>query len=471
MFFFKLIISRHLRTITFLLYSFICFLVISLFPKLSQLIFILYSLTLLISISIIKLSFSLRGNVFSEMVELIFSKMYDFPNQEELFHIIQKAFKISGIDYSNITILMDVLNKPYYEVIGTENKNLLSKRIDKEKLLLYEYIRSSKIRIPFIDKNNTTLLPNDIFEDAKSYLNEFDTNFMIPLYTPNYELIGIVLFKSQKITFSKIFYLSQFLNIISLMFKTINETEYRRTIEEDIKIASEIQKKLIPNNYIDNEYFESYGIYIPAYNIGGDYLDIIENKNNYVFAVGDVSGKGISAGLVTMIVKTIINSSEISPRNVKKEVQKINSYLYKWFYDEENILTFLTLLIIVFTPQKKKIYFSNSGHVPAMLIQQDGEVKQLKANSRPLGLFEKIKTSKESIILKSNDMLILYTDGLIEQIDNRGREFGTKRLEEIVKINLQKSPREITEIIISELRNFSKSNLSDDVCLLVVKFK
>ncbi len=273
----------------------------------------------------------MKGNIFSDMMELIFTKMYDFPNQEEVFSIIQRAFKISGINYSNIIILMDVFNKPYYEIIGSQNKTLLSKKLEKEKLLLYEYIKSSRIRIPFIDKNNTTLLPADVFEDIKRYFSEFDINFIIPLYTPNYELIGIGIIQSERITFSRIFYLSQFLNIVSLMFKTINETEYRRTIEEDIKLFPEIQKKLIPDSYINNEYFESYGIYIPAYNIGGDYFDIIENNNNYVFVIGDVSGKGISAGLVTMIVKTIINSSEISSKNIKQVVHKINQYLYRWF--------------------------------------------------------------------------------------------------------------------------------------------
>ncbi|MGB9621906.1 MAG: PP2C family protein-serine/threonine phosphatase [Brevinematia bacterium] len=433
--------------------------------------FLIYSITILFSFIIIKINFSIKGNVFSEMIELIFTKMYDYPNQEEIFSIIQRSFKISGINYSNITVLLELFNENYYEVIGTQNKNLLSKRIEKEKLLLYEYIKTSKIRIPFIDKNNTTLVPYEVFENVKEYFIEFESNFLIPFYTPNYDLIGLVLFKSEKVTFSKIFYLSQFLNIVSLMFRTINETEYRKTIEEDIKIASEIQKKLTPYNYIENEDFESYGIYIPAYNIGGDYLDIIENSKNYTFVIGDVSGKGISAGLVTMIVKTIINSSEISPKNIQQVIHKINKYLYKWFYDEENILTFITLLIVVFNPQKKKIYFSNSGHPPGIIIRENGEIYQLKANSRPLGLFEKIKPVKESINLKSKDLLLLYTDGLIEQIDNRGREFGTKRVEEIVKENFYKTPKEIIDKIISELRDFSKSTLSDDVCLLAVKFK
>lgn len=469
MWFFKILLSGYYRVGIFIFYSLIFFGLILMFPVYSHIFFLIYSFTIMFFVIFYNFFLSLGKNILSSFVEIVFNRMYGIMSKLEFFAVIKDIFKVLGVNVSNLMVFVD-LGKGYYELIGSDDRNISISTLSESEVGLHKYIETSKVRIPFVDINNTTLLPRSIFENTRVLLDRLKVNILIPIYSPNFQLIGLVLFYSSNVKFKNMFYLSQFINIVALMFKTINDTEKKKVLEEDIKIASQIQNKLIPTDYISNKWFESYGVYIPAYNIGGDYLDIIKRGNNFSFAVGDVSGKGISAGLVSMMVKAILNTSDITSKTLVKVVRNVNYYIFRWFYDQENILTFLTLFLGVYVPDKSRLFYVNAGHVPCMLVKNK-EVISLSASVRPLGLFEKIHIERKEIEVESGDILVLYTDGLIEQIDKRGREFGINRLREILLEIRMFEPRDMVEFILRRLREFSKEELDDDVCILVVKFR
>ncbi len=465
----KFFLSKNLIPILFSIYSLVYFILIMLFTSYSPILFTAYFLVVIMTLMLYKKKFILKKDLLSEFVEIVFVKMYDSPNRKEFFEVVNEIFKILGINTECITVLFN-FDKPHYEVLGTNIKGIEKTILKKEKILLSNFIESYKTRLPFVDLKNTTLLPIDVFENSKEIMKKFNSNFLIPIYSPNFDLVGMVLFKSEKVKFSILFYLSQFINIVSTMFKAISENEKKKIIEEDMKIASQIQSKLVPVDYITNNWFESYGIYIPAYNIGGDYLDIIEKNNSFFFAIGDVSGKGVSAALVSIMVKTILNSTEINSNNITKVIKNVNHYIYKWFYDDESILTFLTLFAGNYLPSSRKFYYINAGHIPPILIRSN-ELILLSSNSRPIGIFEKYNPKREVIEIIKDDILVLYTDGLIEQIDSRGREFGINRLKEILTKLKNANSKEIVEELYKRLKEFSQERIDDDVCILVVKFK
>ncbi|MCX8029173.1 MAG: serine/threonine-protein phosphatase [Brevinematales bacterium] len=439
------------------------------FPNLSSIMILVYSLTVIGMVFLYKANLSLSKNFLVDFVEIIFTRMYDFPNRKDFFNVIKSIFNTIGLKVNNVSVYMDT-GHDFYELVGTDSKINFLKGLPKDGLLISEFISSNKARLPFIDTNNTTLVPKSVFESSYRLMLETDSNFIIPIYSPNYDLIGLVFFRSDTVSFRKLFYMSQFINILGMMFKTITDAEKKKVLEEDLKIASQIQSRLIPTNYINNKWFESYGVYIPAYNIGGDYLDIIEGENIFSFTIGDVAGKGVSAGLVAMMVKAIINSILITPKNLGSVVKSVNSFIYKHLYSEESLMTFITLFILTYIPKSKMLYYINAGHVPGILVKNK-DIILLNADTRPLGIFEKIDFVKKSVTVNTGDMLVLYTDGLIEQIDRRGREFGISRLKDILVSLNQDQPKEIVEKLIENLKEFSDQEISDDVCILVVKFK
>ncbi|MCX8097242.1 MAG: serine/threonine-protein phosphatase [Spirochaetes bacterium] len=465
----KLILSSPVRVAILLIYSLVFLILISVFKDYSTIVFLVYVVSILIMVYGYRLNFAVSKDVMINFVELVFTKMYDFPNRRDFLNVIKNVFKVVDIKANDILLFIDN-GKGTYGLVEGEKSSYI-REIAKEDIMITKFISSTKAMIPFVDLKNTTLIPREVFDNSKEIITQVSSNYMIPIYSPNYDVLGLVFFNSDKVSFKKLFYLSQFINILGMMFKTVEDAERRKVLEEDIRIASQIQSKLIPTDYISNSWFESYGVYIPAYNIGGDYLDIISMGKRFTFAIGDVSGKGISAGIVAMMVKAILNSTDINNKNITRVMKNLNSYIYRWFYSEENILTFMTLLILNYVPERRIIHYTNTGHVPGILVRKSNKVELLSADAKPLGLFSNINIKKKSVEVNQGDLLLLYTDGLIEQMDVKGSEFGIPRLKEILLETKHLEPREIVDNILKHLREFSKQELDDDICILVIKFR
>ncbi len=458
--------------LAFVIISLIFLPIVVLLPKSFLFIFSAYA-TLSVGLVIyITLSNKPAENTLSTLIDYLFSSIYNVSQKKDIKYIVENSFLSNNINVENVFVFLED---------ETENFRLRDKYIKNEKIPMnliakdeFEFIRfikSSKYRIPFVDKRNTSLLPYPVFNEILNYFESLNSNIMIPIYTPTNDVVGLVFAKIQRIGAKQLIYLSKFLNIVLLSFREIELSEKRRILEEDLKIAVDIQRKLIPSNFMKTEFFDSYGFYRPAYQIGGDYIDIIESSGNFIFAVGDVAGKGVSAALVTMIAKSVLNSTDIKVKNFQSSIERLNNFIYNWFYDQEYTMTFITLLTTILVPKKKLLYYVNAGHVPGIIVSSGGNIRELRPTSTPIGLFEKLKPKIGKLSVKKGDTMILYTDGLIEQIDKRGREFGIKRLISVISSHLDESPEEITKYITEEFEKFSDSKVIDDIAILVVKFK
>jgi len=445
-------------------------------PNFSFFIFILYILINLFFVVYLGSFFKPSENIYSNLIESLFSSVYNVSQREDLQDIVRNIFVSNNVNVNDVYIFLEddsgVFKLRSFKLRSFKLMNGSNRlTISKEDMGFIKFLRTSKYRIPFIDKRNTTLAPSYIISEINEYFDTTHTNVMLPIYTPDNDVVGLIFANVERIEARKIIHLSKLLNIVVLSFREIEMSDMRKIIEEDLKIAVDIQRKLVPTTFMNTDFFDSYGFYKPAYKVGGDYIDIIRSSNNFVFAVGDVSGKGVSAGLVTMIVKSILNSIEMKVKNFNSSVKKLNSFVYNWFYDQESTITFITLLATMFVPKKKLLYYVNAGHVPGIIVSSDGSIKELKATAIPIGIFENLKSKVDVVNVNTGDVMVLYTDGLIEQIDERGREFGIKRLESIISSAVNNSPNEIVDSIIEEFQKFSDSAATDDIAILIVKFK
>ena len=484
--------NSYLLILVFVIVSLILSITVISLPTYSIPIFLAYAI-LSISFAIyITLSNKPAENTYSSFIEYLFSSIYNVSQKKDIYYIVKNSFLSNGINVGDVFVFLEDetgnlrlrsehLKGEHLRGEHLKGEHLKGEHIKGEKVSIssiikselefIRFVKSSKYRIPFVNKRNTTLLPYSVFNEILNYFESLNTNIMIPIYTPTNDVVGLVFANIERVGIKNLIYLSKLLNIVLLSFREIELSEKRRILEEDLKIAVDLQRKLIPSNFVNTEFFDSYGFYKPAYQIGGDYIDIIESSENFIFAVGDVAGKGVSAALVTMIVKSVLNSTDIKVKNFQSSIERLNNFIYNWFYDQESTMTFITLLTTIFIPKKKLLYYINSGHVPGIIVSSDGNVRELKSTSTPVGLFEKLKPKIGTISIKKGDIMVLYTDGLIEQIDKRGREFGIKRLTSVITSHLNESPEEIIRHITEEFEKFSDSEASDDIAILVAKFK
>ena len=207
--------------------------------------------------------------------------------------------------------------------------------------------------------------------------------------------------------------------------------------------------------------------------MGGDYYDLLElKKGHYGLIVGDVSGKGTSAAFHMAQMKGIFHSlaaQDVRPGEfIKRANRALSACLEKH--------SFITASYFWIDTNKSQIEFSRAGHVPALYYENvKHEVTLLEERGMGLGILRNSNYDKfvqnKTLSYHPDDILVLYTDGIMEAKNNKNEQFGIERLKTLLAKHKEKNPTEIKEVIIQELMNFLNGiKLDDDYTLLVVKF-
>lgn len=250
-------------------------------------------------------------------------------------------------------------------------------------------------------------------------------------------------------------------------------------IQKELLVGKTIQSVLIPSSEISLGWVEVYGISKSSSELGGDYFKIFkrESKANEIsIAIGDVSGHGVgSALLVSSIVA--ITSQEVTNgvKDTSKIITSINKQMSSLFNFERRskIKYFTTSLFCSLRKRRNVITFSfaNAGHLSPILIR-DGKYSELVAakNGLALGIIQKAKYYEESIRLKENDIILLYTDGLIEQENSAGIQFGINKLNEILSNKEFQTAKSVSEFLLNSIQEFGEGlPNNDDITLVAIK--
>ena len=239
----------------------------------------------------------------------------------------------------------------------------------------------------------------------------------------------------------------------------------RERLEQELKLAAEIQYQLQPSSLPAVENYEFQGVSISCCEIGGDYYDfIVRNNRKVIVALGDVSGKGASAALLMSSLHASIHGQVLVEAELSKILFAVNEYLAKSTPPNR----FVTLFIAELDCETGRFEYVNAGQEPPILIRKNGNVERLKANSLPLGLFENQKYETLHSYINAGDVLVIYSDGISEATNKAGEEFGSERLAGVVRENLHLSAAGIRDKIDSALSTFTDS-FKDDITLVIVK--
>jgi phosphoserine phosphatase RsbU/P len=245
----------------------------------------------------------------------------------------------------------------------------------------------------------------------------------------------------------------------------LNDHE-RRALEQDLELASRVQRALLPPHDIRTGDWKLHYSYEPAGIVSGDYCDVIHDGEaaGLFFALGDVSGKGVAASLLMTQLHGIFRSLAESSLPLDDIVTRAS----RLFCESTTAGQYATL-VCGRASAYGAIELCNAGHLPAFVLR-DSEVRPLEAKGMPLGMFGTATYPSEKIRLESGDSLVLYTDGLTESLDGSSAEFGIARLAKFLNGRHLLEPQALTSDCLAEVLNFSKGvRQHDDRTILVLR--
>jgi sigma-B regulation protein RsbU (phosphoserine phosphatase) len=245
-------------------------------------------------------------------------------------------------------------------------------------------------------------------------------------------------------------------------------TQERRQLESELELSQVIQRALLPQQVPDMAGFDVAGYSRPAQIIGGDYFDFLRFKDGaHGIVVGDVSGKGVSAGILMTSLQTAFHTIVPETDSPLKVLEKIN----RLYIHNINFTTFVTVFFARIDPRTCTLEYANAGHNPALLYH--GRTKKyewLKRTGMAIGLMEGFNVHSESLKLESGDTLVFYTDGVTEATNLEREFFGWDKLLEVVAQNENAPADELIQKILQSLGEFTEGTpLADDTTLVVCK--
>ncbi len=240
-----------------------------------------------------------------------------------------------------------------------------------------------------------------------------------------------------------------------------------RLLEEDLLVAREIQKQLLPKQAPKVSGYDIAGYSLSAKEVGGDYYDFINiDDDNLVLCLGDISGKGIPASLIMANLQATLRGQAYSSSSCSQCLEKSNTLLYH----STDIQKFATLFYSVLNSKTNKLTYSIAGHNPPIFLSADNEVKMLEVGGTVLGFLEKTTFKEETLEMQPGDILAIYSDGITEAGDHDEEYYDEWRLIDALKKHKDKSCYDIIGKIIEEVEDFSKGGVqNDDMTLLIIK--
>ena len=278
--------------------------------------------------------------------------------------------------------------------------------------------------------------------------------------------------------------------------KLIQEQKEKQRMENELAIAQEVQAQLFPKEVSQLKSLEVHGFCRPARTVSGDYYDFLSiNSEKLILAVGDISGKGISAALLMATIHSAVRAYSLEGVPLLREPAAVGavagsglmlasdlkgaeaspatllSLLNHQLYRSTPMEKYATLFLGIYDGPKRQLTYSNGGHLPPILLAQDGSSQRLDCSGTVIGLFDSLEYPEATVQLRSGDIFIAYSDGVTEPENDYG-EFGEARLLQVVRENRDLPLTRITELVTAAVDDWIGDNEQpDDVTLVLARAK
>jgi sigma-B regulation protein RsbU (phosphoserine phosphatase) len=237
-------------------------------------------------------------------------------------------------------------------------------------------------------------------------------------------------------------------------------------LEQQMTIGAQIQRALLPRAHHSGEGFELACASLPCLAIGGDFFDYLDLPGGgFGFVLGDVSGKGLPAALLTAVVQGIFAIEASLDHPPAEALARLNETLIRKAVQGR----FATLFYGVLS-RDGRLTYTNAGHNPPLVLGRSG-LRRLSTGGTIVGIFPEASYEQETITLDPGDLVIVFSDGVTEAFNADWEEFGDARLIESVRENAALPPAALLEKVMTAVRGFVKDAVqSDDVSVLVLRY-
>jgi sigma-B regulation protein RsbU (phosphoserine phosphatase) len=403
-----------------------------------------------------------------ELLALLYDISLDMGSTlevDELVHKIAAAVK-QKINYHTFSIFLidekQGLLKPRIVIRSNEQEN--------QKLVL----PIGTGLIGTAAKLNEPIRVGDVTKDPR-YLNvhtEARSELVVPL-TSKGKVVGVVDLESTQVNYFTEYHQRFLMTLASRiasamvnaeLFERVADNE--RRISREMKIAREIQRQLMPDEVPSIPPLQMAVLFKPVAQLGGDLYDWIEfDDGRLAIVLGDVAGKGAPAALYGALSSGVIRTRAGRKYPPGQMLELVNKTLFQRPVEGQ----YVAVTYSIYDPKTRTITLANSG-LPYPLLVRGGQPTYLDIAGIPLGLFPDSKYQETSMQLQPGDILVFYSDGVVEMRNEAGEEFGLKRLAETVRLQYEKSPDEIVKAISAALAEFiGRVRPHDDRTMIVVK--
>jgi sigma-B regulation protein RsbU (phosphoserine phosphatase) len=248
------------------------------------------------------------------------------------------------------------------------------------------------------------------------------------------------------------------------LYEELAQREQR--MDQDLKAARKLQHVLLPRRAPDLRGLEIAIRSRPAREITGDVYDFFEHGDDYaVIVFGDVSGKGAAAALYGALVSGLLRTLAPRRRSPALLMQSLNEALLERKVDAQ----YATLLVALWEPRSRRLTFCNAGSEPP-LIYRHGEIMKPQLEGVPIGLLDDRQYEEVEYQTERGDLIVLYSDGVEDQLNSREEEFSRTRLVQLLKKKGKDSVKTIASAVFAELDHFREETpLTDDQTVLAMK--
>lgn len=284
-----------------------------------------------------------------------------------------------------------------------------------------------------------------------------------------------------------------FNSMMGSLARLIAEQKEKQRLESELAIAHEVQELLFPRDLSGLDRLEVHGVCRPARTVSGDYYDFIPLRHDkMVLAVGDISGKGISAALLMATVHAFVRAYTLDPEpalaampvgadvshdrlpdenNGRPQLSPasmmatLNYQLYRSTPPEK----YATMFLASYEAHAQVLTYSNAGHLPPLLIAANGEVTRLETSGTVVGLFDGVTYSESTVVMRPGDVFVGYSDGITEP-ENEFGEFGEQRLIDLVQQNRDQPLARISELVTTAVTDWiAGGEQPDDITLVLAR--
>jgi len=287
---------------------------------------------------------------------------------------------------------------------------------------------------------------------------------------------------------------NSFNSMTASLEKLIEEQKDKQRLENELVIAQEVQAQLFPQESVQLASLEVHGFFRPARTVSGDYYDFLTlDSDRLILAVGDVSGKGISAALLMATIHAAVRALSLQDVPVLREPAAVGaavrpevmlasgfrgvdmspgallSLLNHQLYESTPPEKYATLFLGIYNGVERKLTYSNGGHLPPFIMSEDGSIRRLECGGTVVGLFDQRSYNEASVELCRGEIFVGYTDGVTEPENDFG-EFGEARLIDLLRENRDLPLTRISEIVTAAVDDWIGPNEQpDDVTLILAR--